>query len=136
MHVSVVVTITVIFFPSSFSCFHSIISHRSGPSFLRCFPLCPFIMKRPPLPRLSSRPPSLRSSPSSWLSPKAELFCLSPSSRQPSPSLPCILIFSCSARCVFKVQRPPREPESRMGWNRKERASREEGEGEKERGRK
>lgn len=41
---------------------------------------------------------------------KAELFYLSRLSRSllyPSP----ILIFSCSASCVFKVQKPPREQE-------------------------
>lgn len=39
---------------------------------------------------------------------------------KPSRSLS-ILIFCCSARCVFKVQRPPREPHRRVckGWNRK-----------------
>lgn len=63
MHVSVVVTISVILSLC-------IISHRSGPGFLLCFSLCPFIMEHPLLPRLSPCPSTslAYSSLSSWLS--------------------------------------------------------------------
>lgn len=81
------------------------------PWFRSVFPLCPFIMKRPLLPHLF--PALVLLCPDAAL--KAELFCLSPfSCSLPHPSL--VLIFSCSARCVFTVQRPPKRAQEKCAW--------------------
>lgn len=116
MHVSVIVTNSVIFF--SFFGFHSIISHRADPSVLQCFSPSPFIIKHlplvcffPPVPRLPSLVLLCACD-----SLKAEIFCLSPVSHQSSPSLPYPHFLLLCLPCVQSIRRPPQRAGVKCAW--------------------